>query len=178
MDGRRENKPTPMKSRTTVERRSERELVITRTFNAPARIVFEAWIKPDLLKRWWAPKSFGISFISCEADVRAGGAYRFVFGHPASEQPMEFFGRYIEVTPHSRLVWTNDEGGGGGAVTTVNFEERGAETLVVMHDLYPSKEALDGAIASGSTSGFSESFEQLEELLVTPGTSVGRADFS
>jgi uncharacterized protein YndB with AHSA1/START domain len=167
-----------MKSRTTAERKSERELVVARTVNAPAHIVFEAWIKPDLLRRWWAPKSFGISFISCEADVRAGGTYRFVFGHPASEQPLEFFGRYIEVTPHSRLVWTNDEGGEGGSVTTVTFAERGAETLVVMHDLYPSKESLDGAIASGSTNGFSEAFEQLDELLVTPGASVGSAHFS
>src|SRR6476646_8775179 len=103
-----------MKNPTTVERKTERELVVTRTFNGPAHIVFEAWTKPELLKQWWAPKSFGLSFISCEADVRAGGTYRFVFGHPASEQPMEFFGRYIEVTPHSRLVWTNDEGGEGG----------------------------------------------------------------
>ena len=154
MDARRESESDPMKNRTTVERKSERELVVTRTFNGPARIVFEAWTKPELLKRWWAPKSFGVSFLSCEADVRAGGTYRFVFGHPASEQPMAFFGRYIEVTPHSRLVWTNDEGGEGGAVTTVTFEERGGETLVVMHDLYPSKEALDAAIASGSTSGY------------------------
>jgi uncharacterized protein YndB with AHSA1/START domain len=158
-----------MKNRTTVERKSERELVVTRTFNGPARIVFEAWTRPELLKRWWAPKSFGVSFISCEADVRAGGTYRFVFGHPSSEQPMEFFGKYIEVTPYSRLVWTNDEGGDGGSVTTVTFEEREAETLVVMHDLYPSKEALDDAIASGSTGGFSETFEQLDELLVTLG---------
>jgi uncharacterized protein YndB with AHSA1/START domain len=178
MDARRESEPTSINNRTTVERKSERELVVTRTFKAPARIVFDAWIKPDLLKRWWAPKSFGISFISCEADVRAGGTYRFVFGHPASERPMEFFGRYIEVRPHSRLVWTNDEGGEGGAVTTVTFEERSAETLVVMHDLYSSKEALDGAIASGSTNGFSEAFEQLDELLVTPGASVGRTHFS
>src|SRR4249920_3380229 len=174
MDERRDE-PNPMKNRTTVERKSERELVVTRLFDGPAHIVFEAWTKPELLKRWWAPKSFGISFISCEADVRAGGTYRFVFGHPASEQPMEFFGRYIEVTPHSRLVWTNDESGEGGAVTTVTLEERGAETLVVMHDLYPSKEALDDAIASGSTGGFSETFEQLDELLVTLGASVGRS---
>ena len=175
MDAKRESEPTPTKNRTTVERKSEREIVVTRTFNGPARIVFEAWTKPELLKRWWAPKSSGVSFISCEADVRAGGTYRFVFSHPASEQPMEFFGKYIEVTPHSRLVWTNDEGGEGGAVTTVTFEQRGAETLVVMHDLYPSKEALDGAIASGSTSGFSETFEQLDELLVAQGTSAGRS---
>ena len=164
-----------MKNPTTVERKSERELVVTRTFNGPARIVFEAWTKPELLKQWWAPKSFGVSFLSCEADVRTGGTYRFVFGHPASEQPMAFFGRYIEVTPHSRLVWTNDEGGEGGAVTTVTFEERGAETLVVMHDLYPSKDALDAAIASGSTGGCSETFEQLDELLVSLGTSLGRS---
>jgi uncharacterized protein YndB with AHSA1/START domain len=161
-----ESDPTSGKNRTTVERKSDRELVVTRTFKAPARIVFEAWTKPELLKRWWAPKSFGVSFLSCEADVRTGGAYRFVFSHPASEQPMAFFGRYIEVTPPSRLVWTNDEGGEGGAVTTVTFEESGGETLVVMHDLYPSKEALDAAIASGSTSGCSETFEQLDELFV------------
>jgi uncharacterized protein YndB with AHSA1/START domain len=145
-----------------------------RTFNGPARVVFEAWTKPELLQRWWAPKSFAITFISCEADVRTGGTYRFVFGHPSSERPMEFFGKYVEVTPHSRLVWTNEEGGEGGAVTTVTFEERGAETLVIMHDLYSSKEALDGAIASGSTSGAGEAFEQLDELLVTLGARVGR----
>src|SRR5271163_3002462 len=167
MDAGREGEPTSMKNRTTVERKSECELVVTRTFNGPARIVFEAWTKPELLKRWWAPKSFGMSFLSCETDVRTGGRYRFVFGHAASKQPMAFFGRYIEVTPHSRLVWTNDEGGEGGAVTTVTFEDRGDETLVVMHDLYPSKEALDDAIASGSTGGAAETFEQLDELLVT-----------
>ena len=164
-----------MKDRTTVERKSERELVVARTFNGPARLVFEAWTKPELLKRWWAPKSFGISFISCEADVRAGGTYRFVFGHPASERPMQFFGKYIEVTPHSRLVWTNDEGGEGGAVTTVTFEERDGQTLVVMHDLHPSKEALDQAIASGSTSGTGETFAQLVELLVSLGASAARS---
>src|SRR3954451_7447435 len=157
---------------TTVERKSERELVVTRTFNGPARIIFEAWSKPELLRRWWAPKSFGVSFISCEADVRAGGTYRFVFGHPASEQPMAFFGRYLEVMPHSRLVWTNDEGGEGGTVTTVTFEQRGAGTLVVMHDLYPSKQALDDAIASGSTGGFSETFEQLDDLLLSTAANV------
>src|SRR3954453_3956371 len=164
-----------MKNETTVQRKSEHELVVTRTFNGPARIVFEAWTRPELLKQWWGPKSFGVSFLWCEADARTGGTYRFVFSHPASEQPMAFFGRYIEVTPHSRLVWTNDEGGEGGAVTTVTFEERGDETLVVMHDLYPSKEALDDAIASGSTGGSSETFDQLDELLVTLRASVGRS---
>jgi uncharacterized protein YndB with AHSA1/START domain len=167
MDARTESDSTVVKNRTTTERKSECELVVTRTFNAPAHIVFEAWTKSDLLQRWWAPKSFGVTFISCEADVRTGGSYRFVFGHPSSEQPMAFFGRYVEVTPPSRLVWTNDEGGEGGNVTTVTFEERGAETLVVMHDLYPSKEALDDAIATGSTCGFGETFEQLDELLAT-----------
>ncbi len=167
MDARKESQPTPIKNQTTAERKSERELVITRIFNAPARIVFEAWTKPELLERWWAPKSFGVSFISCEADVRVGGTYRFVFAHPASQEPMAFFGRYLDVSPHSRLVWTNDEGGGeGGAVTTVTFDEKGGKTLLVMHDLYPSKEALDAAIASGSTSGVGETFKQLDELLV------------
>jgi uncharacterized protein YndB with AHSA1/START domain len=157
-----------------VERKSERELVVTRTFNGPARLVFEAWTTPALLMRWWAPRSFGVSFLSCEADVRVGGTYRFVFRHGASE-PMEFFGRYLEATPCSRLVWTNDEGGEGGAITTVTFEEKGGKTLVVMHDLYPSKEALDAAIASGSTGGCSETFAQLDELLVAVGANVGRS---
>jgi uncharacterized protein YndB with AHSA1/START domain len=173
MDQRKQSDPT--KYDTTVERKSDRELVVTRTFNGPAHVVFNAWTKPELLKRWWAPKSCGMSFLSCEADVRTGGTYRFVFSHPSAAQPMAFFGRYIEVTPPTRLVWTNDEGGEPGAVTTVTFEEKAGETLVVMHDLYPSKQALDDAIASGSTSGSGEQFEQLDQLLVALEASVGRS---
>ena len=157
-----------MNSRTTVERTSDRELVATRTFDGPARMVFEAWTKPELFMRWWAPESFGMSFLSCELDVRTGGSYRFVFGHAASEQPMAFFGRYIEVTPPSRLVWTNEEDE-DGAVTTVTFEEKDGKTRVVVHDLYPSKEALDGAIAAGSTGAWPEQFDELHDLLTTLG---------
>ena len=175
MDARGESEPISMKSRTTVERASDREIVVTRTFNGPARIVFDAWTRPELFRRWWVPKSCGLSLLSCEMDVRVGGTYRLVFSHPASPEPMAFFGRYNEVVPHARLVWTNDEGGEDGVVTTVTFEERGAETLVVMRDLYPSKEALDSAIASGSTGGFSETFEQLDALLGALGASVGRS---
>ena len=172
MDARRESEPTPIKNPTTRERKSDRELVVTRTFNGPARIVFEAWTRPELFKQWWVPKSTGMSLLSCEMDVRVGGTYRLVFRHDAFPEPMAFFGRYLEVTPHSRLVWTNDESD-DGAVTTVTFEEKGGKTLLVVHDLYPSKEALDAAIASESTGGFSEQFEQLDELLVTLGASVG-----
>ena len=175
MDARRESEANPMKNPTTAERKSERELVVTRTINGPARIVFEAWTKPELFKQWWVPKSFGLSLLACEMDVRVGGGYRLVLSHPAAPKPMEFFGRYLEVTPHSRLVWTNEEGGDSGQVTTVTFEERGGKTLLIMHDLYPSKEALDGAIASGSTGGTSETFEQLDELLAALGTSLGRS---
>ena len=153
-----------MKNLTTVERKSEREIVVTRTFNGPARIVFEAWTKSELFKQWWAPKSTGVSLLSCEVDVRVGGRYRFEFGLEGSES-MAFFGRYIEVIPHSRLVWTNDESD-DGAVTTVTFEEKAGKTLLVMHELYPSKEALDGAI-SGMEGGMPEMFAQLDELLVT-----------
>ena len=172
MDARKESEPTPMKNRTTVERKSERELVVTRTFNGPARIVFEAWTKPELLKRWWAPKSTGVTLLSCEMDVRVGGRYCLEFDHGASK-PMAFFGRYIEVTPHSRLVWSNDESD-DGAVTTVTFEDRDGRTLLVMHELYPSKEALDGSIG-GMQGGMPETFEQLDELLVTLDGSVGRS---
>lgn len=159
-----------MKNPTTVERTSARELTVTRTFNGPARIVFEAWSKPELLQRWWAPKSFGIAFVSCEADVRTGGTYRFVFRHAAAEQPMAFFGRYLEVTPYARIVWTNEESP-DGPLTTVTFEEKGDQTLLVLGELYRSPQALDDAIASGSTgtSGASEQFEQLDTVLAALG---------
>jgi len=153
-----------MKNRTAVERKSEREIVVTRTFNAPARIVFEAWTKPELVKRWWVPKSMGMSLLSCEMDVRAGGTYRFVFD---ASEPMAFFGRYIEVTPYSRLVWTNEESGDDGSVTTVTFEEHDGKTLLAMRELYPSKEALDAA--GGAADATFETFAQLDELLVTLG---------
>ena len=172
MDTRRESEPTPVKNRTTVERKAERELVVTRTFNGPARIVFEAWTRPELFKQWWVPKSMGMFLRSCEMDVRVGGGYRLLFGHDASDSA-EFFGRYLEVTPHSRLVWTNDEGGDGGPITTVTFEEKGGQTLLVLHELYPSKEALDAAL-EGMEGGMPEQFEQLDELLVTLGASAGR----
>ncbi len=172
MDTKLKSESAPMKNGTTAEQKSDRELVVTRIFNFPARVVFEAWATPDLLKRWWAPKSFGLTLLSCEADVRVGGSYRLVFSHPASPNPMAFFGKYLEVTPYSRLVWTNEEGGESGQVTTVTFEERGDTTLLVMHDLYPSKEALEDAIASGSTCGMGETFQQLNELLTLNG-SVG-----
>jgi uncharacterized protein YndB with AHSA1/START domain len=174
MDARRESEPTPMKNHTTAERKSECELVVTRTIHGPARVVFEAWTRPELFRQWWVPKSCGLSLVSCEMDVRVGGKYRLVFSHPAAPEPMAFFGSYLEVIPHSRLVWTNEEGGDTGQVTTVTFEERGDKTLLVMHDLYPSKEALDAAIASGSTSGTGETFDQLDELLSALGTSAMR----
>jgi uncharacterized protein YndB with AHSA1/START domain len=158
-----------MNNSTTVERKSERELVVVRTFNAPARLVFEAWTRPELLKRWWVPKSSGMSFLSCTADVRVGGGYRFEFGHGDSK-PMAFFGRYLEVTPPSRLVWTNDESD-GGSVTTVTFEEKGGRTLVILHELYPSKEALDTTL-TGMEGGMPETFAQLDELLATLGAGV------
>jgi uncharacterized protein YndB with AHSA1/START domain len=174
MGEKKRNKPTPDNNQTTVERKSERELVATRTINGPARLVFEAWTKAELFQRWWVPKSCGLNLLSCELDVRVGGVYRLVFSHPASPEPMAVHGKYLEVTPHSRLVWTNEEAGGNGQVTTVMFDEKANKTLLVMHDLYPSKEALDEAIASESIGWNDETFNQLDELLVTLGTSARR----
>jgi len=164
MDGRKESKAAPVKNLTTAERTSDRELVVTRTINAPARIVFEAWTNPEHFKRWWAPKSFGLTILSCEMDVRVGGGYKLVFA--AEPEPMAFFGKYLEVVPNSRLVWTNEEGGESGQVSTVTFKEEAGKTLIVMRDLYPSKDALDAAIESGSTAGgMQETFDQLEEFV-------------
>jgi uncharacterized protein YndB with AHSA1/START domain len=162
MDARKEgNSP---KNRTTVQRKSDRELVVTRTFNAPARILFEAWTTPELFKRWWAPRSMGMTLVSCQMDVCVGGGYRLNFG-----TGMDFFGKYLEVTPPSRLIWTNDESGEAGPVTTLTFEEKGGKTLLVLHELYPSKEALDAA-GTGAADALGEMFDQLDELLEGRGT--------
>ena len=165
MDVRRESEATPTENRTGVERKSERELVVTRTVNAPARLVFEAWTKAELFRRWWVPKSYGPNLLSCEMDVRVGGQYRLVFRH--EDSTMEFFGTYLEVTPHSRLVWTNEEGD-GQTVTTVTFNETAGKTLLVVHDLYSSEEAID----SGSTGALPEALDQLDELLASLGSST------
>ena len=166
METRRESEPTPMKNQTKVERTSDREVVVTRIFDGPARLVFEAWTKPELFKRWWVPKSMGMSLLACELDARTGGKYRLVYAHEGST--MEFHGKYIEVTPPSRLVWTNAESE-NGAVTTVTFEDKGGKTLLVVHDLYPSKEAFEAE--HGMEEAMVETFAQLDDLLVTLGAS-------
>lgn len=156
------------KGRTAVERKSDLELVVTRVFDGPVRLVFDAWTKPELFRLWWAPRSMGVPLLSCEMDVRTGGGYRLAFGHDAADS-MAFFGKYLEVTPPSRLVWTNDEG--GGAVTTVTFEEVDGRTRLVLQELYPSKEALDESFV-GMEDAMPEQFEQLDELLITLGAAA------
>lgn len=165
MDVRKENESGGAKNRTTVERTSDREVVVRRTFDAPVHLVFEAWSKAEHFKRWWVPKSMPIPLLSCEMDVRTGGTYRLVFG-TAGSPPMAFFGKYLEVIPNARIVWTNEESG-DSSVTTVTFEQQAGKTLVVMHELHPSKEALDAA--AGASEGAVESLEQLDEFLATAG---------
>jgi len=160
MDASRRGELAPTKNITKVERRSDREVVVTRTFDAPARLVFEAWSRPELFQRWWVPKSMGMTLHSCEMDVRTGGSYRLGFG-----DGMDFFGRYLDVTPPSRIVWTNDEGGENGSVTTVTLTETDGTTLVVVSELYPSPEALD-ADGGGAADAMHETFGQLDQLLV------------
>jgi uncharacterized protein YndB with AHSA1/START domain len=159
MDAKRNSEDEATK-RTTVERRSDREVVVTRSFDAPARLVVEAWSKPELFQRWWVPKSMGMKLHSCDMDVRTGGTYRLNFG-----DGMDFFGRYIEVTSPSLIVWTNEEGGENGSVTTVTFEEADGRTLLVMSEVFPSKEALDAE--GGAADAMQETFGQLDELLDT-----------
>ena len=172
MNARIEREPGPAKNRTTVERTSDREVVVTRTINGPARIVFEAFSKAELLRRWWVPRSMGMTLLSCEVDARVGGTYRLEFDIGGPE-PAAFFGTYVEVQPYTRLAWTNDEGGEGGSVTTVTFEETGGKTLVVLRETYPSKEALDAA-GTGAADAMVETFDQLDELLVALGESSGQ----
>ena len=162
-----ERESAPARNRTTSERKSANEMVITRTFDAPAHLVFEAWTTPDLFRQWWVPKSSGATLLSCEQDVRVGGSYRLEFAHPSAATPMAFFGRYLDVVPNARLVWTNEESD-AGAVTTVTFEEKDGKTLLVMRELYPSKEALETAL-EGMDEAMPESFEQLDDFLVARG---------
>ena len=147
-------------NRTTVERRSDRETLVTRWFDAPAHLVFEAWSNPELFRKWWVPKSMGMTLHDCEMDVRTGGSYRLNFG-----EGMDFYGRYVEVVAPSRIVWTNEEADENSSVTTVTFEEHDGRTLVAVSELYPSKEALDEA--GGAEEAMPETFAQLDELLST-----------
>ena len=149
--------------RTIVERKSDREMVVTRMFNAPPAVVFEAWTRPELFRQWWVPKSSGMTLVSCEMDVRVGGGYRLEFRHPSADRTMAFFGKYREVVPARKLVWTNEEGP-DGAVTTVTFTEKDGRTLLVLSELYPTKEALDASL-EGMEEGMPEQFLQLDAFL-------------
>ena len=158
MDERSDGDMTPTTHVTTVEQTSDRDVVVTRSFDAPARLVFEAWSDPALFARWWVPKSMGMTLHSCEMDVRTGGTYRLGFGNG-----MDFFGRYLEVIPPSRIVWTNEEGGADGSVTTVTLTETDGTTQVVVHERFPSKEALEAE--GGAADAMHETFAQLDALL-------------
>jgi uncharacterized protein YndB with AHSA1/START domain len=165
MAGKHDSDPSPMDVRTSVNRKSDRELIVTRTFDAPARLVFQAWSRPELFMRWWIPKATGMTVVTCDMDVRTGGSYRLEITPPASDQPMAFFGRYLEVVPDARIVWTNEEED-GGAVTTVTFEEKNGTTQLTLTERHPTSEALEDALA-GSATALPEQFAELDELLVT-----------
>ena len=166
------SRPSPVTNRTTVERTSDRDVVVTRTINAPARMVFEAFTRAELFRRWWVPQSMGMTLLSCDVDARVGGKYRLVFDHGGAE-PAAFFGTYVDVTPYSRLEWTNEEGGEGGPVTSVTFEETGGKTRVVVHERHSSKESLDAA-GTGAADAMGETFDQLDALLAALAESSGR----
>lgn len=154
----------PETAKVTVERASERELLVTRSFDAPAALVFEAWSRPELFRQWWTPKSMGMTIVSCEMDVRTGGSYRLEIGHPATSHVMAFFGRYLDVVPGERIVWTNEENG-EGAITTVTFAEADGRTTVVISNLFPNVQGLEEELASGACDSMDETLAQLEALL-------------
>ena len=150
---------------TTVDRPTDRQMVITRAFDAAPAAVFAAWTTPETLKRWWTPKSSGMALLSCEIDARPGGRYRFEIGRPGAP-PLVFFGRYLEAAANARLVWTNEEGP-DGAVTTLTLEAAGGQTRLTLSETYPTPAALDGAI-EGMQAGMTETFAQLDALLANP----------
>jgi len=161
-----------MSEQTKTERRSDRELVVTRVLLGPAHLVYRAWTTPELMLRWWVPKSFGMTFLSCEIDARVGGSYQFVFAHPQFPEPMAFFGRYLDVVPNTKLVWTNEESA-EASVTTLTFDEKDGKTTLTLHELYPSKESLDEALESGAVGAYPEQFAELEAVLRELGEAFG-----
>ena len=161
---------------TSMELRADREIVIARTFRAPRRIVFDAWTRPEFVRRWWAPKSLGAEIADCQADVRVGGSYRYVTRAAGNE--FAFSGKYTEVTPHSRLVYTQifePMAEAGAAVVTVTFDEHDGNTRLVAHELYPSKETREAALASGMEHGMRETMNQLDALVASLQTPPGSA---
>ena len=145
-------------------RKSDRELIVTRTFDSPAQALFDAWTRPELFRLWWAPKSMGAVLSACEIDARTGGGYRITFGGGGPDSAT-FFGRYLEVTPPSRLVWTNEESD-DAPVTTVTFEAHGERTLLTLSELYRSAEPPADA-AAGMQTMMAEQFAQLDQLLAS-----------
>jgi uncharacterized protein YndB with AHSA1/START domain len=162
----REGDDAMTKNETKLELPSDRDIRIKRTIDAPARIVFECWTKPEFLRRWWAPKSRGVTLVGCDVDLKVGGAYRYVMRRDGGQE-MAFSGKYSEVVPHSRLVYSNvfePMRAMGEAVVTVTFDEDGVRTYVTTVERYPSKEVRDGVIATGMERGMRESMDQLEAL--------------
>jgi uncharacterized protein YndB with AHSA1/START domain len=161
-------------NQTSMELKGDREIVIARTFNGPARIVFDAWTRPELVRRWWAPKSHRVSVVACDADIRVGGGYRYLLRLDTGNE-FAFSGRYSEVTPHSRLVYTQifeptaagAKPGDDEVIITVTFDERDGKTHLVSHSLCPSKDVRDAIIASGMEHGMRETMDQLEELVAS-----------
>lgn len=149
---------------TTLTTPSEREIVITRTFDAPRELVFGVWTTPEHVRRWYGTLSV------CEIDLRPGGAWRYVISPPdGSEHP--FTGVYREIDPPERLVYTEAYDVEGlrdhPALVTVTFEERDGRTTMTSVSLYESREYRDGHLSSGMESGMVEALNRLAELLVT-----------
>src|SRR5262249_32142953 len=153
---------------TTVERTSDREVVVTRTVNGPARIVFDAFTKAELLRRWWVPKSMGMNLLSCEVDARVGGKYRLVFEH--KPEPVAFFGTYTAVKPHPRLSWATGEDGEGASATPLRCAETRGTTLLRRREADARWEALHAA-GRGAQGGMGETLSKLQGLLPALGDS-------
>lgn len=162
-------------NQTSMELKGDREIVIARTFNGPPRIVFDAWTRPELVRRWWAPDSRRVVVTACDADLRAGGTYRYVLRLEKTGHQFAFSGRYTEVTPHSRLVYTElfepDAGGANPGdiplIVTVTFTGRDGKTDLVSHSLCPSPEVRDAILASGMEHGMRETMDQLDLLVAS-----------
>ena len=144
---------------------SDQEIRLTRLFDAPRHLVFEAMTKPEHVKRWWGRLGDGYSVPVCEIDLRPGGAWRFVNRHPRGE--VAFYGEYREITPPSRLVFTEIFEGfpDSISVVTAEFTDEGGKTRFTATVRYPSRDVRDIVLESGMERGAGLSYDRLEDLV-------------
>ena len=144
---------------------TDRDVVVTRTIDAPARIVFEAWSKPEHIKRWFGPAPYPVTM--AEMDFRVGGRYRFAMTDPKGRQMTPFGGEYLEIIPNEKIVFTDafELPGAEEMVMTVTFDEQDGKTTVTVRTTFANLAQKATHVGAGMVEGLSLALEQLDTLV-------------